>query len=253
MWKVFVYSSETEIWTTKIIHCPRQMTCLPYLTLNGTIYFTCFSVHGVVASHDFYSESDQFWVVQLPYHPCPFEDIERAFTTSGGCVIYVRALAQKEETVLKIWRLNNDQSWQLLWDMGLPILGNCAPMAMHPFDVGIVYVLCQHDHHLVSCNLRTRKITILRDADNDGHQDCFVDESVCVESVNTLWDPRSPPPPPSKCMCRAMVWFLPFVLPRWMESVPRPPQAEMMDTTSLLSYTTSRQATMKRNRDNNCF
>ncbi|KAJ4883582.1 F-box protein [Raphanus sativus] len=45
-----------------------------------------------------------------------------------------------------------------------PITGNYAPMAMHPFDVGTVYLWSQRDHHLVSCNLRKRDYTLLRDS-----------------------------------------------------------------------------------------
>ncbi|CAA7059090.1 unnamed protein product [Microthlaspi erraticum] len=168
-----VYSSETGIWTSKIIHCPHQITNLFSITLNGTIYFTCLSVPGVMASHDFYSESDQFRVVQLPDHSDPVNAFKRALVTSSGSVLYVRVLPQKEETFFKIWRLNNgsgddDQSWQILWEIGLPVIGDCAPLAMHPFDVATVYLWSQQDHHLVSCNLRTRKITVLMDADNDG-------------------------------------------------------------------------------------
>lgn len=33
--------------------------------------------------------------------------------------------------------------------------------------------------------------------------------------------------------------LLQLVLPRWMESMPVPPQLEMMDTTSLLAYIAS--------------
>ncbi|ESQ42001.1 hypothetical protein EUTSA_v10013759mg [Eutrema salsugineum] len=237
----FLYSSETGIWTCKIIHCPYQISNLSNINLNGTIYFSCLSEPGVLVAHDFYSESDQFRVVQFPDHSSHNKDFKTALTTSGGFVIYVRALAQKEETFFKAWRLNNDhhESWQLLWDIRLPIIGNYAPLAIHPFDNAIAYLWCQQDHHWVSCNLRTQNCTII--SCNDDHQDCFIDQSVCEKRVDEIWNPRS-----SSLDDTVSIWFYQFVLPRWMESVPCPPQAEMMDTTSLLSYTSSTRKTRKR-------
>lgn len=149
--------------------------------------------------------------------------------------MYVRTLAKKEETVLKIWRLSNDDdSWQLLWEVGFPITGNYAPVAMHPFDVAAVYLWSRHDHHLVSCNLLKRDYTVLGDASNDGHQDCFIDKSICKLSVDELW--RSSSYLDEDLNFQVCIWLFQFVIPRWVESVPRPPQAEMIDTTSLLSY-----------------
>ncbi|KAL0887320.1 hypothetical protein Bca101_011303 [Brassica carinata] len=195
---VLLYSSETGIWTSKVVHCPHQITNMYYINLNGTVYFTCLSEPGVLAAHDFYSESDQFRVVQLPDYPDYSKDYKRTLTMSGGFVVYVRSQAKKDETVLKIWRLDNDDdTWQLLWEQW------------------------------VSCNLWKRDYTIL------GHQDCFIDESVCKKSVDEIWDPRS------LLDFRVCIWFCPFVMPRWMKPVPRPPQAEMIDTTSLLSYATA--------------
>ncbi|KAF2539149.1 hypothetical protein F2Q68_00022203 [Brassica cretica] len=176
------------------------------INLNGTMYFGCLGVPGILAAHDFYSESDQFRVVQLPDYPDYNEDYKRTLTTSGGFVVYVRTLAKHDETVLKIWKLNNDDcSWQLLWEVGFPIIGNYAPMAMHPFDM-----------------------------------DCFIDESVCKKSVDEIWDPRSLSDLDEEDLnFRVCIWFCPFVIPRWMAPVPRPPQTEMIDTNSLLSYATA--------------
>ncbi|CAN7140568.1 unnamed protein product [Brassica rapa subsp. narinosa] len=232
---VLLYSSETGIWTSKVIHIPHQIGNMSNINLNGTFYFGCLGVLGVLLAHDFYSESDQFRVVQLPDYPDYNKDYKRTLTTSGGFVMYVRTLAKKEETVLKIWRLrNDDDSWQLLWEVGFPITGNYAPVAMHPFDVAAVYLWSRRDHHLVSCNLLKRDYTVLGDASNDGHQDCFIDKSVCKLSVDELW--RSSSYLDEGLNFQVCIWLFQFVILRWMESVPRPPQAEMIDTTSLLSY-----------------
>ncbi|XP_033129707.1 F-box protein At3g26010-like isoform X1 [Brassica rapa] len=241
---VLLYSSETGVWTFKVIHSPIQIGNMYNINLNGTIYFGCLSVPGVLLAHDFYSESDQFRVVQLPDYPDHNKDYKRTLTTSGGFVMYVRTLAKKEDTVLKIWRLmnNDDYSWQLLWEVGFPITGNYAPVAMHPFDVATVYLWSQRDDHLVSCNLRKQDYTVLGDAAND----CFIDKSVCKKSVDELWRPRSSSGEDEDLNFQVCIWLFQFVIPRWMESVPRPPHAEMIDTTSLLSHATATHERMVR-------
>ncbi|CAH8386032.1 unnamed protein product [Eruca vesicaria subsp. sativa] len=184
---VLLYSSETGIWTPKVVHCPHQFDNLFNINLNGTI-----------------------------------------------------------------WRLNNDDdTWQLLWEVGFPIMGNYAPVAMHPFDIAIVYLWSQKDYHWVSCNLRKKDYTfLLGDA---SHQNCFIDEAVCKKSVDEIWDPRSSDDEDFVDF-RVCIWFCPFVIPRWLESVPRPPQAEMIDMTSLLSYATvSHEAKLKDIRDDEYF
>ncbi|XP_013616884.1 PREDICTED: F-box protein At3g26010-like [Brassica oleracea var. oleracea] len=241
IWRVFIYSSEIGIWSFKKIYSPHHIQNMYYyITLNGTIYISCVSVHGVVLlSHDFYSESNEFRVVKLPEYQSDKKGIRRSLTTSGGFIMYVTAFYQTEDDVLKIWRLNDDdESWKLLWVIKLPSISVYVPMAMHPFDIGTVYLCSHHDRHLVSCNLRTLNYTILK----DGYQDCFIDQSVCDSFVNGVSDPRSS----SYWWNGVSVKFLPLVLPRWMGSVPCPPQAEMIDTVSLLSYMTSTERTMKK-------
>ncbi|XP_056846276.1 F-box protein At3g26010-like isoform X2 [Raphanus sativus] len=214
---VFVYSSEAGIWTSKVVHCLHQISNMSNINLND---------------HN--------------------KDYKRTLTTSAGFVVYVRALAKKEETVLKIWRLNNDDddTWHLLWEVGFPITGNYAPMAMHPFDVGTVYLWSQRDHHLVSCNLRKRDYTLLGDAAND----CFIDQSVCKKSVDEIWFPRSLSDLEEEDLnFRVCIWLFQFVIPRWMESVPRPPQAEIIDTTSLLSHATATHERMMVDENNDYF
>ena len=101
-------------------------------------------------------------------------------------------------------------------------------------DMGTVYLWSQRDYHWVSCYLRKQDYTIL------GHQDCFIDESVCKKSVDEIWDPRALSDLDEEDLSfRVCIWFCPFVIPRWMAPVPRPPQTEMIDTNSLLSYATA--------------
>ncbi|CAF2368556.1 unnamed protein product [Brassica napus] len=107
IWRVFIYSSEIGIWSFKKIYSPHHIQNMYYyITLNGTIYISCVSVHGVVLlSHDFYSESNEFRVVKLPEYQSDKKGIRRSLTTSGGFIMYVTAFYQTEDDVLKIWRL----------------------------------------------------------------------------------------------------------------------------------------------------
>ncbi|CAE6067202.1 unnamed protein product [Arabidopsis arenosa] len=236
---VFMYSSETGIWTSKTIHCPYQITNPGSLTLAGTIYFSHLSEPGLLVAHDFYSESsDQFRVIPLPDHPN--HDFKSALTSSGGFAMYIRTLSESSSNDFKAWRLNNDSTWQLLWNIALPIslISDYVPMAMHPFDSDIVYFWSRENRHLVSCNLRTQNNRILGAEDNDDdHEDYISNKSNCEKEMDEI------------CGFKVSAGLLQLVLPRWMESVPRPPQVEIMNTTSVISYVTSMQETRRRNRD----
>ncbi|KFK41881.1 hypothetical protein AALP_AA2G184100 [Arabis alpina] len=213
---VSLYSSDTGMWTSKLLHCPCLIiNMITFMTLNGTVYFYDLSQSGAFAAHDFYSESDQFRVIHYPDHSSDNNPkFIRSLTTSRGFVMYIRTLAQEEETVFKVWRLNNDDSWQVLWNLGLPSISTNVPMAMHPFDSGIVYLWSLQNRHLVTCNLRTRNYEFLRD--NDEHQDCVIDQPACEKYMDDIWSPKR-----SHWDYGVSIRvFLQFVFPRWMESVP---------------------------------
>ncbi|CAF2148863.1 hypothetical protein YC2023_001294 [Brassica napus] len=249
---MFVYSSETGIWTSKILQCPHLITGYGAraTNLNGTIYFVILHVPGVVLAHDFYSDSDQFMFVHLPEHSNHSNNggVDGALTTSGGFVMYMKSLVQKRGTVLKVWRLNNDESWQLLCEINGPsISGSFVPIAMHPFDSDIVYlwhqesprhlvscnffdklVSCHFFDKLVSCNLRTETLI---DPAREYHGNFYMNLSGFEEYMDEIGSSRA-----SDWNYGALNGLFQSVLPRWMEPVPRPPQVEMIYTTSLPSY-----------------
>ncbi|EFH68178.1 hypothetical protein ARALYDRAFT_892745 [Arabidopsis lyrata subsp. lyrata] len=66
--------------------------------------------------------------------------------------------------------------------------------------------------------------------DDDGGQKCFVNQFTCEQHMNVRFEPDSMED------CGYPVPLFHFMLPRWMESLPCPPQVEMMDTISLFSY-----------------
>ncbi|KAG7585390.1 F-box domain [Arabidopsis thaliana x Arabidopsis arenosa] len=65
---------------------------------------------------------------------------------------------------------------------------------------------------------------------DDGLEKCVVNQSTCEQLMNARFDPDS------LDHCVYPLTLFHFALPRWTESLPCPPQVEMMDTTSLLSY-----------------
>ncbi|KAL1218623.1 F-box protein [Cardamine amara subsp. amara] len=82
--------------------------------------------------------------------------------------MYIRTLAQSSSNVFKAWRLNNDDSWQLLWKIGLPLLiDDYVPMANWQCIHFIVILLIYGVKRITMCNLRTHSNRILRDAYND--------------------------------------------------------------------------------------
>lgn len=77
--------------------------------------------------------------------------------------MYARTLAKKEETVLKIWRLinNDDYSWELFCGKSAFQL----PVTMHPWQcIHLMSLLFIYGVQLVSCNLLKQDYTVLGDA-----------------------------------------------------------------------------------------
>ncbi|XP_006286208.2 putative F-box/kelch-repeat protein At4g22430 [Capsella rubella] len=240
---LWVYSSETGIWTRKRLYCPICFTSFRNtISLNGTFYVsqTCLdglaTQPGTLMAHDFYSESDLWRVIPFPDHNLNHNmNFKRALTKSRGYVMYIKTLAQEGDNLLKVWRLSNDsgdECWKLLWEIRLPFdnIRNYAPMAMHPLEHNIVYLWSEENHYMISCNLQTQNYKILRD---DDHQDCLINKSRCDKYMDEALKSSSVQE------YGVLVNLDQFVLPKWMKSLPRPPQVEMLDTASLISYVSS--------------
>ncbi|ESQ55071.1 hypothetical protein EUTSA_v10027176mg [Eutrema salsugineum] len=254
-----VYSSETGVWTTKRLDCHHYFTNMaPTMSLNGTLYispsgFDDALLPGALVAHDFYGESDRCRVIPLPDHNLDHNRLfKRALTCSNGSVMYIKTLLHD---LLKVWMLtNNDddddssssECWQLLWEIRLPFISSdddilyYAPLAMNPFDRNLVYLWSLHNRYLLSCNLKRQDYKILigdeseRYVDDDDLQNCFVNQSTCDKYMEqVIFGPCSDP------IYGIHVAVFHNVLPRWIRPLPCPPQVEMIDTTSLLSYIAS--------------
>lgn len=221
IWRVYVYSSETGLWTYKRLLSSHPVDFLgPYspVNLNGMLYLRVIRVstdqHGVLLAHDFYGpeSDDQCRVIPLPGSDNSL--VKRCLTTSGGDVIYIELLNRK----LKVWRLNNSDSepWQLsrkfnIWSFGC--VDNCFPLAMNPFDTDIVYLWSQHYGCLVSGNLQTEEFFLhLESEDWSSSESSFNINTADSEEYMEYYSDET-----------SVLMLSQFVLPLWMDSVPRPP------------------------------
>ncbi|VVB10490.1 unnamed protein product [Arabis nemorensis] len=221
---VFMYSSETGIWTSKSLH---HLNYTAYssspMSLNGMHYFLSqldVDEPEELIAHDFFSESHHYRAIHFPDRLHHYSrDFKRALTTSRGYLMYIKTLARKRD--------NSD-------------IGSFAPMAMHPFDSDTVYIWGQQNRCMVSCNLRTQNCKMLGDASKGYNDDVFMNQYNCQGKMDKIYGHHE-----SGYRFGTAVVLSQFVLPRWMESIPCPPNVKMIDTTSLLSYITLVQKTKR--------
>ncbi|XP_010461852.1 PREDICTED: F-box protein At1g49990-like [Camelina sativa] len=169
--RVYVYSSETGLWTLKRLLNSRPVNHPP-VNLNGTLYMwerrVISTKHEVIVSFDFYGpeDDDQCQVIPLP-DPSEFNQIngKRCLTTSGGDVIYIVRRGQK----LKHWRMNDNSEngwWQLSREINMAwSFSFSIPIAMNPFDTDIVYLWRKRDHCLVTGNLQTQEFIVHQESE----------------------------------------------------------------------------------------
>ncbi|KFK35960.1 hypothetical protein AALP_AA4G060200 [Arabis alpina] len=229
-WTMYVYSSETGLWSFKRLLSSHMfhysVSYHDSMSLNGMLYLWVRGLDttepGVLIAHDFYGSEadDQCRVIPLPI---PFnEHVRRCLTTSRGDVIYIEILDRR----LKVWRLKNNKNskssecWQLsreeinMTSVGFDV--DCIPMAMNPFDSDIIYLWSLQHSCLVSCNLLTQEFIVHQKLKNwSSKEGCYrinryefdskryMEVNHDVTKVHTLSQ---------------------FVLPRWMDLVPRPPK-----------------------------
>ncbi|KFK27704.1 hypothetical protein AALP_AA8G417600 [Arabis alpina] len=221
VWRVYVYSSETGLWSFKrlVSSYPLSYTAsYNSMNLNGMIYMWEMDLDsiqqpGVLISYDFYGEEsdDQCRVIPLPvlYN----EHARRCLTnTSGGRnVIYIEILGR----ILKVWKLNNSFEWRLSREKINMASIECDvdyfPMAMNPFDSDIVYLWSRQHCCMVTGNLKKQEFIIHQDLEDwSSGEGCY--------RVNTL-DSKSYME--ANRNVTSVLMLSQFVLPKWMDSVPR--------------------------------
>ncbi|KAG7565048.1 F-box domain [Arabidopsis suecica] len=229
VWRVCVYSSETGLWSFKQLLSPRPVETFYYyapVNIDEMLYMwkkDCDPTEPkVLIAHDFYGSETECRVIPLPV---PYnENVKRCLTTSRGDVICVEILHRK----LKIWRLNinslEDGYWQLLTpEINMAYVGlnfKCFPMAMNPFDSDIIYLWSRKHSCLVSGNLHTQEFIV-------HHQDSenwTSDESCCrINTYDFKYYMEHMERRRNRRNQTSIIMLSQFVLPRWMDSVPRPP------------------------------
>uniref|UniRef100_A0A1J3HJ41 F-box protein n=1 Tax=Noccaea caerulescens TaxID=107243 RepID=A0A1J3HJ41_NOCCA len=220
---VYVYSSETGLWTFKRLLLLNKPVFSPAKNHSGMLYRWKKDPYGtgpgVVLAHDFYGpeDDDQWRVIPLPL---PYnEDVRRCLTTSRGDLIYMEVLSH----VLKVWRLkDNNYSGGECWhlsreEINMASVGfdvDCFPLGANPFDSDIVYLWSLQHKSLVFGDLRSRKFIVHQESENPSS----CEEGCCV--VNTLGSKLY-----AQCYFDAtsVLMLSQFVLPQWMGPVPRPP------------------------------
>ncbi|CAH2036293.1 unnamed protein product [Thlaspi arvense] len=226
VWRVCVYSSETGLWSFKRLlssHPVKYTGSYPPVNLNGTLYLRERGLDhptdeaGFLVAHDFYGPEDDDQCRVIPLLVPDNKHVRRCLTTSGGDVIYIETLHRR----LKIWRLNNNfesgECWQLsreeidMASVGFDV--DCFPMAMNPFDTDIVYLWSQQHECLVSGDLRKQEFIVHQESENwsDSGGSWRINT---YNSKGYVEDNRN---------VTRVIMLSQFVLQRWMDSVPRPP------------------------------
>ncbi|CAH8267076.1 unnamed protein product [Arabidopsis lyrata] len=180
-----IYSSDLGNWTYHHVSTQRPISkLLPSnpLNLNGYLHWLCRATQ-VIFAHDFYAPTELCRVIDLPqrsakgYFKQPGQGDEATLTISCGSLMYMNTDTGRPNQQLKIWRLKNyisgssKESWELLWTLrpGLDLSVGCVPVAMHPFDKEVVYLVTRKTNflqthaHLVIGNLRTKKFQLHKD------------------------------------------------------------------------------------------
>ncbi|KAG2302541.1 hypothetical protein Bca52824_031192 [Brassica carinata] len=184
VWKVYVYSSETGLWTFKQLSslCPVEGSDPP-VNVDGKLYLWEEDTRveplwenfdrkefGFLVAYDFYGDDDHCQVVPLPIPDNKY--VRRCLTTSRGDVMYVEILYRR----LKVWRLinNADDESELLWELSLGEINLasvgfdvfCFPLAMNPFNDDIVYLWSREHGCVVTGNLQTLEFVVHQESEN---------------------------------------------------------------------------------------
>ncbi|CAH8305748.1 unnamed protein product [Eruca vesicaria subsp. sativa] len=87
---------------------------------------------------------------------------------------------------------------------------DCFPLGVNPFDTDLVYIWSREHSCVASVDLRTQEFTLYQERET--WSDCWrVNTLGTKEHMEPIYDPAS------------VITLSQFVLPQWMDPVPRPP------------------------------
>ncbi|EFH53288.1 hypothetical protein ARALYDRAFT_904939 [Arabidopsis lyrata subsp. lyrata] len=189
-----VYSSETGKWT----HSNRTgyMIVLDFYNERANrCHAISFPTKAIITSFD--KRYPEKWS-------------RSACTTSGGFIMYIEATTIYEDHRLKVWKLNGLLRWDLSWEINLRHIEfgiTSSPLAMHPFDTDILYLMSLEKKCMMSINLRTQKSMLHKDSEDYSHDDCNINFFKC----------------PTVMVCTDIYLYWQFVPTLWIDDVPVPP------------------------------
>ncbi|KAG2250505.1 hypothetical protein Bca52824_080641 [Brassica carinata] len=123
---------------------------------------------------------------------------------------------------MAVWKLKSDNNsdgewWQLTREeINMAFVGfdvNCFPLGVNPFDTDFVYLWSRQHSCVVSGNLKTQEFTLHQETETwkDSEGSWCVNTSHSKKHMESICDPAS------------VITLSQFVLPQWMDPVPRPP------------------------------
>lgn len=199
-----VYSSETGNWTQEDIHCPCPIWTgwgSPHpISLNGILYWVepgdneSDDSGGIIVIDLYNGGANRCRVILFPekkkyfslrYEPKVWH--RRACSTSGGFIIYFDAISIHEDHKLKVWKLNNLERWELSWEINLAIVEfgiSSIPIAMHPFDTDILYLMSRVRKCIMFINLRTKESMLLKDSDHHSDDSFSINNFKCPNMLS---------------------------------------------------------------------
>ncbi|XP_010466812.1 PREDICTED: putative F-box protein At3g23950 [Camelina sativa] len=232
-----IYSSDTGTWETRNVTCIDSLVWYgthKSIALNGILHWIHDKISSFVA-YDFYGGHDDRLcsIVDFPDNGelHNLSRFRKTITTSEGSIVYFNEFRENGNLTLRVWRLVTyissinapEDQWQLFWEVSLASVIELGidyfPVVMHPLNSEIIYLWSRGNNMLILFNLRTHAFRLQEEtADNSNKcmDGCILSFNGCSEYMqmhNMVAIPFSGP---------NHLLFSQFVLPRWMQRLPRP-------------------------------
>ncbi|XP_010456879.2 PREDICTED: putative F-box protein At3g23950 [Camelina sativa] len=232
-----IYSSDTGKWENRNVTYPRNHCWFGQcksIALNGILHWLS-SLNSSFMAYDIYGGNVDDGFRNISFPDSGKDDVlrrfRRTFTTSEGSIVYFNEYCENENRTLRVWRLvkytdGPEEAWQLLWEVSLvsmiESLGiDYFPVVMHPLNSEIIYLWCMEKKGMALFNLRTLAFSLHKENEDDSKcmDGCVLSFNMCSEYVENICGYFSPR---FSCVPNPLL-FSQYVLPRWLQWLPRPP------------------------------
>ncbi|XP_010512008.2 PREDICTED: putative F-box protein At3g23950 [Camelina sativa] len=233
-----IYSSDTGTWETRNVTCIDSVVWYgthKSIALNGILHWIHDTISSFIA-YDFYGGHDDDRLCSIVDFPDTGEVQEllrfrRTITTSEGSIVYFNEFSENGNQTLRVWRLvkyissinGSEDQWQLFWEVSLASLIELGidyfPVVMHPLNSEIIYLWSRGNNILILFNLRTHAFRLHEEtADNSNKcmDGCILSFNWCSEYMEMHNITAIPLYGPNHLL------FSQYVLPRWLQRLPRP-------------------------------